>query len=101
MLKKQRRQKNLVLCFSVAATDKYIYIDTHTHTQLGRMMAIKSRSYKGLSLQSNYPINCFSLCWLQSAITVGVGLCNLCGKMSVLQEESILESEFICSFPPT
>ena len=36
---------------------------------------------------------------LQFTINVEVGFCNLCGKMFVLQEESVLESELICCFP--
>ena len=32
---------------------------------------------------------------LQSTISVGVEFCNLYGKMSMLQEESVLESELI------
>ena len=36
---------------------------------------------------------------LQSTIIVEVGFYNLCGKMFVLQKESVLESELICCFP--
>ena len=69
------KTKESCIMFYVIATDTHT--PTRTHTQRGRMMAIKTETR-------------------QSTINVGVGFFNLCGKMSVLQKKSVLESELIC-----